>query len=629
MSVDLNYFINSKPNIVDNEELREPQILAYIDIFKHFNEDHSTRDAVAILPTGAGKTGVMGLVPFGISKGRVLVITPQLVIKDHVVESLDPSEPDNFWLKRKVFNTFTDLPVVNEFDNDINQEELENSNVIILNIHKLSARFRNSLLTKVSSDFFDMIIIDEAHHSPAETWQNALNYFKNAKVVKLTGTPFRTDRKPIEGKVVIEYRLGRAMQKKIVKSLENFRLIPDKLYLTIDDDESEKYSVEELRQRGLKDEQFIARSVALSEECNWQIIDQSIIALNQKKIGSSIPHKIIGVACSIKHAEKLQEMYDSKGLRAVVIHSDLDKKTREKIFTDIENNRYDAIIHVAMLGEGYDHKYLSVAAIFRPFKSLAPYSQFIGRILRYIEAEEVSKPGDNIGVVIAHRDLGLEPLWLEYQKELKISQVIEEVIKQEKAERDLNKKLANKEYDKNIASVEVDGLLEVEADYYITTELIEENKKYELEIAEKIKSFKAIMPESSEEDLRNFIVSQEKPKAESPLLKSPKKFRMLVRQKFNTKIHEDLPAQLITDFNVNKLGREFAKAIPAKFSFIKNNEALDNAGIVTLYLNTKLKQEFGERDIWVLSDFYKAETFLEDLVNHLYEMIKSALERDE
>lgn len=627
MQFELDYFIKANPNIGKNTQLREPQILAYVDTYNHFVESNSTRDAVIILPTGAGKTGVMGIVPFGICKGRVLIITPQLVIKDHVVESLDPSDAKNFWLERAVFSSYSELPIVNEFDNDIHDDELINSNIIILNIHKLSSRFRNSLLNKVGADFFDMIIIDEAHHSPAETWQNALNYFKNAKVIKVTGTPFRTDRKPIEGKVITEYRLGRAMQQEIVKSLENFKLIPEKLYLTIDNDPNVQYTVDQLRDHGIKDENFITRSVALSKECNFQIIDESIKALNSKKLGSTIPHKIIAVACSIEHAETLQGMYHERKLRALVIHSDMDKERRRRILISIEKNKCDVIIHVAMLGEGYDHKYLSIAAIFRPFKSLAPYSQFIGRILRQIDLEETSKPADNIGTVIAHKDLGLEPLWKEYQKELKISEVIEKVKQQEKYEKGLIKVLG-KAYNKGIAEIEMDGDLLTESEYFITTKLTEENMKFEQEIKEKLNAFKALMPNSTEEDLRRFILSQEKPREENPLLKSPKKYRMLVRQEFHTNVYENIPAQFISDFGVEKEKRDFAKALPAKYKFIKSNEGFDNAAIITFFLNAKLKEEFGERDIWMLDDYFKAEVYLSELVKHLYEIIESTLGKE-
>ncbi|OMD87837.1 MULTISPECIES: DEAD/DEAH box helicase [Paenibacillus] len=624
MQFDLHYFMKAKPAIVDNDDLREPQILAYIDAFNHFNKEGSSRDAIIILPTGAGKTGVMGLVPFGLCQGRVLIITPQLVIKDHVIESLDPSVPDNFWLKRKVMKEYKELPIVNEYDNDINQEELENSNIVILNIHKLTTRFRNSLLKRVDPDFFDMIIIDEAHHSPADTWQNALNYFNKSKVIKVTGTPFRTDRKPIEGKIITDYGLGRAMQQNIVKSLENFKLLPEKVYLTIDNDFTKKYTIDEVRSLGIKDDNYIARSVALSRECNEQIIDESINALRAKKLGSNIPHKIIAVACSIDHAEALEKMYEEKGLRARLIHSDLDKDVRKRILTDVENNRCDVIVHVAMLGEGYDHIYLSVAAIFRPFKSLAPYSQFIGRILRYIDEPGTMKPSDNIGIVIAHRDLGLEPLWREYQKELKIKEVIEKVREQEKKERDLTRELGGT-YEKGIASVELLGELDTESEYYLTTTLTEENEKFEAELQEKIESFKSILPNSTEEDIRKFIISQEKPKDENPLLKSPKKYRMFVRKEFHDNVYSNIPAKLISEFGVEKEGREFAKALPSKYFYLKNDPKLDNAGLVTRYLNEQLKEEFGPRDVWTLDNFFRAQEYLEDLVKHLAEMIQLSL----
>lgn len=469
-----------------------------------------------------------------------------------------------------------------------------------------------------------MIIIDEAHHSPAETWQNALNYFSKSKVVKVTGTPFRTDRKPIEGKIITDYGLGRAMQQNIVKSLENFKLLPEEVYLTIDNDFTRKYTINQLRELGIKDENYIARSVALSKECNEQIINESISALNSKRIGSTIPHKIIAVACSINHGETLETMYQEQGLRARLIHSELEPETRKRILSDVENNRCDVIIHVAMLGEGYDHIFLSVAAIFRPFKSLAPYSQFIGRILRYIDGPDVVKPSDNIGTVIAHRDLGLDPLWREYQKELKIKEVIEKVKEQEKFERSLTRDLGQK-YNKGIADVELLGTLDTESEYYLSTALTEENEKFEAEIKLKIESFKSLLPNSSEEEIRKFIITQEKPRDENPLLKSPKKYRMFVRKEFHENVRMNLPAKLISEFGVEKEGREFAKALPSKYFYLKNNEELDNAALIALYLNDKLKEEFGQRDVWTLDNYFRAQDYLDELVKHLAEMIQSTL----
>ena len=79
------------------------------------------------------------------------------------------------------------------------------------------------------------------------------------------------------------------------------------------------------------------------------------------------------------------------------------------------------MINVAMLGEGYDHKYLSIAAIFRPFRAELPYTQFIGRVLRYIPE---GNPEDNIAKIVSHHYLYLDKLWEKYKKEISQSEII-------------------------------------------------------------------------------------------------------------------------------------------------------------------------------------------------------------
>ncbi|MEK4711608.1 DEAD/DEAH box helicase family protein [Sporosarcina sp. FSL K6-5500] len=66
--------------ISDNLSLRKPQREAHKRLVSSIEKDDSTHKII-VLPTGAGKTGVMGITPFGISDGRVLIITPSLVAK--------------------------------------------------------------------------------------------------------------------------------------------------------------------------------------------------------------------------------------------------------------------------------------------------------------------------------------------------------------------------------------------------------------------------------------------------------------------------------------------------------------------------------------------------------------------
>lgn len=99
----------------------------------------------------------------------------------------------------------------------------------------------------------------------------------------MTGTPFRSDGRKIQGEEIYTYSLGKAMAKGYVKSLEKIDYIPDKVYLTLDKNNEVVYTIEEIRKMGIKDEDWILRSVALSPESNKSIISQSIHYLEEKK----------------------------------------------------------------------------------------------------------------------------------------------------------------------------------------------------------------------------------------------------------------------------------------------------------------------------------------------------------
>ncbi|MGZ9782498.1 DEAD/DEAH box helicase [Bacillus pseudomycoides] len=615
------YFISVQPNILENINLRKVQIDAYTYIGSHFIIDKSKNHAVAILPTGAGKTGVMAIAPFGIAHGRVLIITPQLVIKDHVLDSLDPSSPDNFWLRHNVFNSFQDLPIVVEYDKDTLSEELQQSNIVILNVQKLGTTTKNSLLSKVDPDFFDMIIIDEAHHSPAQTWQDALNYFANAKVLKVTGTPFRTDRKPIEGEVVINYRLGQAMNEGIVKTLKNFVLRPEQMFLTLNNNPNEKYTLDEFRKLKIKESEFVSKAVALSTECNQQIVEASIQELNKKKETSDIPHKIIAVCCSINHAHNVKELYEQTGYEVVIVHSKLPKQEKLEALRKIESHQTDVVIHVSMLGEGYDHPYLSVAAIFRPFRSLAPYAQFIGRILRKLPASETKSIEDNIGVVVAHQELELEELWNEYKQESELCDILKAVQVAEKKEKQLGRKLNQKE---DVGTITFEGEIYYNEEYYEYTLAAQKYEKYQREVAEKMEQLKSIFPDAPDNELRRMVHEKTKPVEYNPLLNNPRKYRMTLRNDFAQKVQHDIPATLIVEYDLNPNGNEL-KELPFGTNVRWVLSKGDNLAIIAVYLNAVLREKFGERGNWTINDYLHATKDLDKIVDHLKTMIESII----
>lgn len=135
------------------------------------------------------------MLPFNISNGRVLIIAPQLTILDTLEEGLDSGNSRNFWIDTGIISNPKNLPVVVKYDGKSTiKEHLEQANIVIANIQKLQSRNDRALLNQYEPDFFDMTIIDEAHHSEAKTWLENLNHFSNAKVIKLTAAAYRTDK---------------------------------------------------------------------------------------------------------------------------------------------------------------------------------------------------------------------------------------------------------------------------------------------------------------------------------------------------------------------------------------------------------------------------------------------------
>ena len=65
------FFVSVEANIEENLQLREPQFEGYKHIYDYFANGGDT--AIVQIPVGCGKSGLAGLIPFGISNGRVLI----------------------------------------------------------------------------------------------------------------------------------------------------------------------------------------------------------------------------------------------------------------------------------------------------------------------------------------------------------------------------------------------------------------------------------------------------------------------------------------------------------------------------------------------------------------------------
>ena len=399
------FFADTEVFIWQNPSLREPQMDGYFAIRGHFK--NSDEPCYVQLPVGCGKTGLMGLTPFSIAKGRVLIIAPNLIIRENIRRELNISDPNCFYSKRGVFVP-KDGPYLSELKTGANIHDCDAAHIVVANIQQFS-RSRNRWYEALPTDYFDMILADEGHHNVAETWTRLFAYFEKAKVISFTATPMRSDGQVVSGERVYRFGYARSMIMGFISQIDALLVKPTELTFTVEG-ETHTFGIDEIMDMREKD--WFSRGIATSEECNRSIVNASVKQLyHVRKLGS--PRQIIAVACSIRHATQVSALYKEHGLRVEVLHSQLKAEERERIEATLRNGLTDVVVQVNILGEGYDLPTLSVAAVFRPYRSLSPYVQFVGRILRLAQPDTPYSPTNHV-YLVSHVGLNDERWWSDF-----------------------------------------------------------------------------------------------------------------------------------------------------------------------------------------------------------------------
>lgn len=405
-----NLFQTARANIAANDLLREPQREAHAKVSAHFAA--SREPAIVQVPVGCGKTGLIAILPFGIATGRVLVIAPNTTIRSGVAQALDIADPKCFWLKTRVLSSVADGPFCATLDGpDANIHDCTESHFVVTNIQQLASS-ADRWLPQFPPRFFDMILVDEGHHNVAESWRKVFERFPEAKVTSLTATPFRSDGQRPTGEIVYRYPFTKAMLQGYIKQIHSVSFAPAEIYFTYLGDER-RHTLEEVME--LREEAWFRRGVALAPECNRHIAEASIVRCLHLRSKTGLKHQIIAVACSVDHARQIRAIYAERGLEAREIYSEMEDDEKSRVFEELRQGRIDCVVQVQMLGEGFDHPPLSVAAIFRPFRSLSAYVQFVGRIMRVAQEGDPGHP-DNFGYIVSHVGLNNDAHWQDFRE---------------------------------------------------------------------------------------------------------------------------------------------------------------------------------------------------------------------
>lgn len=137
---------------------------------------------------------------------------------------------------------------------ETNRYDTDEAHIVVTNIQQLQSR--TGWLEQFPKDYFDLIIVDEAHHNVAESWQEVFRYFNNAKIISLTGTPFRSDGAPVEGDEIYRYSLSRAMEKGYIKQVIREEAQPQRIWFTYEGS-NEELTLEEVLE--MKEQAWFSR----------------------------------------------------------------------------------------------------------------------------------------------------------------------------------------------------------------------------------------------------------------------------------------------------------------------------------------------------------------------------------
>lgn len=323
---------------------RNAQIGAIHSISCHFTL-HDKEPAIVVMPTGTGKTGVLFSSAFALKARRVLVITPSKLVREQIANGFKTL---HLLITNNILPNTISKPKVKELKTKIDTqekwEELEQYDVVVATTFGLPVHLWHA---NPSKELFDLLLIDEAHHSPAKTWNSLIQHFKPAKKVMFTATPFRRDKKEIKGRFIYNYPISKAFNDGIFGSVDFIPAIP---YL----EESNDLTLAKLAEK---------------------------IFIEDKALG--LKHNIMVRTNTKVHAKKLLELYNNNtSLKLKQVDSTQTEKQISDAIANLLSGTLDGIICVDMLGEGFDFPNLKIGVIHEPHQSLAITLQFIGRFAR-------------------------------------------------------------------------------------------------------------------------------------------------------------------------------------------------------------------------------------------------------
>lgn len=340
--------------------LRTAQLGAIFAIKSHWTV--SSKPATIVMPTGTGKTETMIASILSEKCQKTLIVVPSKLLRNQTV---DKCITLGILKDIGVVKSTVKCPVVGCLvSTPKNKDELEKlikcSNIIVATMSLLK-RF-NWVYVRLLNKECTTLIIDEAHHIEANTWNEFKVNFKNKKCLQFTATPFRNDGRKMDGQIIYNFPLSMAQEQNYFKPISFCPV----------------YEFDEIK----SDFAIAEKAIEFLEEDMKNNFNH--ILLVRARIRSR----------AIDLYENIYNKYFHK-YNPVLIISGINERDKKNSLEMVKSLESRILVCVDMFGEGIDIPNLKIAAIHDKYKSLPITLQFIGRFAR-------SKQGLGNATVVAN-----------------------------------------------------------------------------------------------------------------------------------------------------------------------------------------------------------------------------------
>ena len=319
-------------------QLRQYQVNAVNGLRYAFFKGH--RSALLVMPTGAGKTACFtAIAASATEKGKRTLI---LVHRRELI--------------KQASSKLAGLGV----EHGIIAAGFEPSD------HKVQVASVQTLVRRLGKTDFnpDLLIIDEAHHAVAGSWDTIIQHFKDALVIGVTATPERLDGRGL-GSHFDTLVLGPYVEELV----DDGYLSPHKVYAP-----PIGISLSKVKMRGgdyAKDE--------LGEIMDRPAITGCAVT-HYKRYADGQP--AIAFCVNVAHAKSVCASFVDAGYRARLVTGEMKMEERDDAISGLADGRTQILCSVDVVSEGTDVPAVSCAILLRPTASTSLYMQQVGRVLR-------------------------------------------------------------------------------------------------------------------------------------------------------------------------------------------------------------------------------------------------------